>query len=515
MQLNTHQGGPTIGRLTRRTLEAHPDRAAFKWDGGSATYAEVQAMIGRFQKVLADAGLQRGQGVAALGGNRVEVWAIGQAAQSMGLYTTWLHGMGGLPDQLFQIEDSEVSALILDERHYAERSAQLAVEATRRRLKVWTMGPSDFADDLTTAAAAVGDQPMLTTGEVDDRAIINYTGGTTGRPKGAERMQANVVQGAIDVITDFNIPAGAQYLLVAPMSHVAGTKVLPTLIKGGTVHMMTGFDPGAVLQTIEREKINFALFVPTMIYALLDHPEVTTRDLSSLELVLYGASPMSVSRLREGIEKIGPVFAQLYGQTELYPISMLSKHDHDTSNPERLLSCGRPVVGVDVSIRDDANEEVPVGEVGELCVRGSSAMISYWKRPDLTEETLAGGWLHTGDVGRQDAEGYLYIVDRKKDMIISGGFNVFPREVEDALTAHPAIAAAAVYGIPDEKWGEQVTAAVVLKPGATADERTLIEHVKQLKGPVQAPKVVHLVDSLPQTAVGKIDKRALRARENV
>jgi fatty-acyl-CoA synthase len=454
MQLNTHQGGPTVGRLTRRTLNAHRDRVAFKWTGGSATYAEVQTMIGKFQQVLADAGLRRGQGVAALGGNRVEVWAIGQAAQSMGLYTTWLHGMGGLPDQLFQIEDSEVSAVILDERHYAERSAQLASEVKQRGLTVFTMGPSDFADDLTTASAALGDTPMQLTGEAGDRAIINYTGGTTGRPKGAERMQANVIQGAIDVITDFNIPSGAQYLLVAPMSHVAGTKVLPTLIKGGTVHMMTGFDPAAVLETIERERINFALFVPTMIYALLDHPDVATRDLSSLDLVLYGASPMSVSRLKEGIEKIGPVFAQLYGQTELYPVSMLTKDHHDTSKPERLLSCGRPVVGVDVSIRNDANEEVAVGEVGELCVRGSSAMIGYWKRPDLNDEALAGGWLHTGDVGRRDAEGYLYIVDRKKDMIISGGFNVFPREVEDALTTHPAVAAAAVYGIPHEKWGE-------------------------------------------------------------
>ena len=514
MQLNTHQGGPTVGRLTRRTLEAHPDLVAFQWDGGSATYAEVQSMIGKFQKVLQDAGLRRGQGIAALGGNRVEVWAIGQAAQSMGIYTTWLHGMGGLPDQVFQIEDSEVSGLILDERHYAARSEQLAAEAKQRGLVVFTMGPSDFADDLTTAAAAVGDQPMLLTGEVDDRAIINYTGGTTGRPKGVERMQANVVQGAIDVITDFDIAAGARYLLVAPMSHVAGTKVLPTLIKGGIVHMMTGFDPGAVLETIEREKITFALFVPTMIYALLDHPDIATRDLSSLELVLYGASPMSVNRLKEGIDKIGPVFAQLYGQTELYPVSMLRKADHDTSNPERLLSCGRPVVGVDVSIRNEANEEVPVGEVGELCVRGSSAMIGYWKRPDLTAETVAGGWLHTGDVGRQDTEGFLYIVDRKKDMIISGGFNVFPREVEDALATHPAVATAAVYGVPDEKWGEQVTAAVVLKPGASAGESELIEHVKQIKGPVQTPKVVHLVDELPQTAVGKIDKKVLREREN-
>ncbi|MFV0533126.1 MAG: AMP-binding protein [Cumulibacter sp.] len=514
MQLNDHQGGPTMARLTRRTLSAHPDRVAFSWDGGSATYAQTEAMIGQFQKVLADAGLQRGQGVAALGGNRIEVWALGQAVQSSGMYTTWLHPMGGLADQLFQIEDSGVSALVLDETHFADRTTALAAEAKARGLVVFTMGPSEVADDLASAAARVSAQPMQMTGQADDLAIVNYTGGTTGRPKGAQRRQANQIRGAIDIISDFNIPRGANYLLVAPMSHVAGTNILPTLIKGGTVHMLTGFDPAKVLETIERERINFALFVPTMIYAMLDHPDITTRDLSSLELLLYGASPMSVSRLREGIEKIGPVFAQLYGQTELYPVSMLTKDDHDLSRPELLLSCGRPVVGVDVSIRDDRNNEVAIGEIGELCVRGASAMDSYWKRPDTTAETIVDGWLHTGDVGRQDAEGYLYIVDRKKDMIISGGFNVFPREVEDALTAHPAVATAAVYGVPDDRWGEQVTAAVVLKPGSSATAEELIAQVRDLKGPVQSPKVVHIVDELPQTAVGKIDKKVLREREN-
>ncbi|WP_153504796.1 AMP-binding protein [Cumulibacter manganitolerans] len=510
MQLAAHQGGPSLGRLALRTLDGHPDRTAFAWDGGSVTYAEVKATVGRYQKVLADAGLQRGQGVAALGGNRFEVWAIGTAIQALGLYVTWLHPMGGLSDQLFQIEDAEVSAVVLDETHYAERSEQLAAEATQRGLQVWTMGAAPYADDLTSAAAAVGDQPFLTIGEPDDRSIVNYTGGTTGRPKGAERRQRNVVQGAIDVLTDFNIPHGAQYLMVAPMSHVAGTKIMPTLINGGTVHLMNGFDPGKILETIEQERITTALFVPTMIYALLDHPDLATRDLSSLELVLYGASPMSVSRLREGIEKIGPVFAQLYGQTECYPVSMLTKEDHDLANPDRLLSCGKPVVGVDVTIRDEANNEVPVGTAGELCVRGSSAMDGYWKRPDLTEEARAGGWLHTGDIAKVDAEGYLYIVDRKKDMIISGGFNVFPREVEDALTSHPDVAAAAVFGVPHEKWGEQVTAAVVLKPGGSVTPDALVEHVRELKGPVQTPKVIEIHEELPQTAVGKINKRALR-----
>ena len=439
------------GRLAARTLDAYPNRVAFRWDGGEITYAALKAAVGRYQQVLLDAGLQKGQRVAALGGNRFEVWAIGTASQSLGMYVTWLHPMGGLADQLFQIEDAEVSALVLDETYFGDRSEQLAVEGKQRGHKVWTMGPSAYADDLESLADAVGDTPMRVAGLADDRTIINYT-------------------------------------------------------------LLNGFDPAAILQTIEREQITMALFVPTMIYALLDHPDLATRDLSSLELVLYGASPMSVSRLREGIEKIGPVFAQLYGQTECYPVSMLTKEDHDLAHPERLLSCGKPVTGVDVTIRDESNNEVPTGEAGEPCVRGSSAMDRYWKRPDLTDETLAGGWLHTGDIAKLDADGFIYIVDRKKDMIISGGFNVFPREVEDALTAHPDVASAAVYGIPHEKWGEQVTASVVLKPGGTVDSEALVEHVRALKGPVQTPKVIEILTELPQTAVGKINKRALRDR---
>ena len=216
---------------------------------------------------------------------------------------------------------------------------------------------------------------------------------------------------------------------------------------------------------------------------------------------------MSESRLRECLERIGPVFAQLYGQTECYPISILSREDHE--NPGRLLSCGKPVQSVDVRILDPLGEEVPLGESGELCIRGRGAMDGYWQRDDLTAETIVDGWLHTGDIARMDDEGYLYIVDRKKDMIISGGFNVFPREVEDALSAHPAVVQAAVFGVPHEKWGEQVTAAVVLRAGAEVAADDLSAHVRDLKGAVQAPKQVLIVDELPQTAVGKINKRAL------
>ncbi|QCP04991.1 AMP-binding protein [Brevibacterium sp. CS2] len=508
MEIATHLTGPTYASTIKRTLERHPDRIAFSDARGQQTYAEVLDLIGRYQAVLSAAGLERGDGVAALGANRYEVWVLSAAVQSLGLYITWLHPMGSLADQTFQIGDSQVKALVVDESTYGERGRELQQVAEDAGLQMWTMSPADFVTDLESAAAAVGPQPMRLDAEHTDLSIINYTGGTTGRPKGAYRRQFNLGPSTADILADFELPETPRYLLIPPMSHVAGTNVLPTLIKGGTVHLMSGFDPAAVLETIERERINFTLFVPTMVYALLDHPDLDTRDTSSLEYILYGASPMSESRLREGIERIGPVFGQLYGQTECYPVSVLSKEDHQ--DPALLLSCGKPVESVDVRILDPLGEEVPLGESGELCVRGRGAMSGYWRRDDLTAETIVDGWLRTGDIARMDEQGYLFIVDRKKDMIISGGFNVYPREVEDALATHPAVSQSAVFGIPDEKWGEQVTAAVILRSGASASEEELITVVKDLKGAVQAPKQVLIVDSLPQTAVGKVNKRALR-----
>jgi fatty-acyl-CoA synthase len=210
---------------------------------------------------------------------------------------------------------------------------------------------------------------------------VNYTGGTTGKSKGALRYHHNMAGFANAILADFEIPEGARYLTVAPISHVAGTKVLPTLMRGGTVHMLKGFDPEAVLTTIAREKINFTLFVPTMIYVLLDHPALNKTDLSSLELALYGASAMSPSRLVEGIQRIGPVFSQLYGQTECYPVSVLRKADHDPKTPELFLSCGFPIAACEVKILDDSDREVATGEAGEICVRASHVMAHYRMSP--------------------------------------------------------------------------------------------------------------------------------------
>ena len=503
--------GPTVGGQALRALARYPDRVAFVSASGSLTYAAALDLIGRFQAVFAAKGLGRGDRIAVLTANRADSWCAGVAAQANAMSITWLHPLGSLDDQVDQIVDGECSALLVDAASFLLRGGEI-VSRTQGLKAVFTLGPAEYGLDLAAVAAGVGAANARDVARPDDIAILNYTGGTTGKSKGALRNHAQNAGYSTAILADFELPAAPKYLVVAPMSHVAGTKVLPTLMRGGTVYLMKGFDPAELLATIAREKINFTLLVPTMIYVLLDHPDLDRTDLSSLELLLYGASPMSPTRLVEGLERIGPVFSQLYGQTECYPISVLRKGDHDKARPELFASCGFPISSVAVQILDDADQPVAPGEPGEICVRAGHAVGSYWKRPEQTEELFRSGWLHTGDIARMDERGYMYILDRKKDMIVSGGFNIYPRDVEDALSSHASVAVAAVVGAPDPKWGETVVAMVVARPGARPDAEELIRLVKEKKGAAHAPKRVEFVDSLPMTAVGKVDKKVLRAK---
>ncbi|WP_315812383.1 AMP-binding protein [Bradyrhizobium sp. SZCCHNR2028] len=502
---------PVVCEQTLLTLSRHPSRTAFSWPGGSLSYQGAIDLIGRMQGVFMRLGLSPGTRVALLTANRADTWCAGTAAQLSRLAITWLHPLGSLEDQLFQLSDSESQVLVIDAAAFRDRGGELAARADGLR-HVFTLGQAGYGADLLAAIEQAGHATARNFATPDDIATLNYTGGTTGKSKGALRHHREYGGFATAILADFEIPERARYLTVAPISHVAGTKVLPTLMRGGTVHMLKGFDPEAVLATIARERINFTLFVPTMIYVLLDHPSLGKTDLSSLELVLYGASAMSPTRLVEGIERIGPVFSQLYGQTECYPVSVLRKADHDPKQPELFLSCGFPIAACEVKILDDDDREVAQGEAGEICVRAPHVMAEYWKRPDTTAETLKNGWLHTGDIARRDERSYMYILDRKKDMIVSGGFNIFPREIEDVLTQHADVAMCAVVGVPDDKWGEAVTAIVVPRAGAQIDAAELIELVKARKGSAHAPKSISFVKELPMTGVGKVDKKVLRAR---
>jgi fatty-acyl-CoA synthase len=503
-------GFPVVCEQTLRALARYPERTAFSWPGGSITYRGATDLIGRIQSIFMQLGFRPGTRAAFLTANRADTWCAGVAAQLSRLAITWLHPLGSLDDQLFQLEDSEAELLVVDGTSFRDRGGELATRATGLKT-VFTLGPADYGLNLLAAVEAAGHAAPRCFAGPDDLATLNYTGGTTGKSKGALRHHRELSGASSAILADFEIPDTPRYLTVAPISHVAGTKVLPTLMRGGTVHMLKGFDPEAVFKTIERERINFTLFVPTMIYVMLDHPALDSTDLSSLELLLYGASAMSPSRLVEGIARIGPVFSQLYGQTECYPVSVLRKADHDPKTPELFLSCGFPIAACEVKILDDDDHEVKTGEAGEICVRAPFAMAEYWKRPEQTAETLKNGWLHTGDIARADERGYMFILDRKKDMIVSGGFNIFPREIEDVLSQHADVAMVAVVGVPDDKWGEAVTAIVVARQGARPSEDELINLVKAKKGSAHAPKHVKFVSELPMTGVGKVDKKVLKA----
>jgi fatty-acyl-CoA synthase len=317
---------PTLGAQTLQALGRYPSRTAFSWSGGSISYGGAIDRIARMQRVLMSAGASPAARVALLSANRADAWCAGVAAEISRLATTSLHPLASLGDQIHQIEDCEAEILVVDADAFLLRGGELAARAVGVR-HVFTLGRAEYGVDLISAVEAVGSATARDLAGPDDVALLSYTGGTTGKSKGALRHHREVSGFAGAVLASFEIPSNHQFLAVAPISHVAGTKVLPTLMRGGTVHLVRGFDPEAVLAAIARERTNFTLLVPTMIYVLLDHPALSKTDLSSLELLLYGASPISPSRLFEGLERIGPVFSQLYGQTECYPIAVLRKSD--------------------------------------------------------------------------------------------------------------------------------------------------------------------------------------------
>jgi fatty-acyl-CoA synthase len=503
----------TVGDIVTAALRRFPQRVAFRQDGQDLTYAETEATLARWAAVLQSRGLQRGQGVGLLSPNRPEAWLAQVAPALAGGRYTALHPLGSLDDHIYACDEAELRVLFVDPA-YGHRAAEL-LEKSAAVETVFTFGPCEIGEDINELAAKMAVSGRLDPGPngPDDICYLLYTGGTTGVPKAAMLTERAICTLAYGTALGWDLPTDIRYLAVAPISHAAGMPILPTLIRGGTVILQSKFDPTAWLDAISAERITLSLLVPTMIYAVLDNPALERCDVSSLESVMYGASPIAPTRLAEAIERIGPVFCQLYGQTESAGQgTALWRAHHDPSDMHRLTSCGTVMPFTRVSVRDENGNPVPDGNPGEVCIQGPSVMRGYWKQPDLTESTLAGGWLHTGDIGIRDDDGFFYIVDRKKDMIVSGGFNVFPREIEDVLGEHAAVSTAAVIGVPDSKWGEAVKALVVLRPGAEAEAAELIALVRDRKGSVYAPKSLEFVESLPLTPVGKADKKVLRAK---
>ncbi|MDR2155994.1 MAG: AMP-binding protein [Burkholderiaceae bacterium] len=503
----------TLGTWLISAIERFGDRVAFIQEQRRVTYRELGASISRAIQCFDALGLKRGDVVAQLSGNRPEVFVIVAAAYVHGLRSVTLHPAAGLADHVHVLSDAGAKFFV-SEAAYGERAAALREHCPG--VMHWRSHDEDAPDlpCFSAEARAFAPQTLRAHAQPEDVVRLSYTGGTTGRSKGVQLSDRAVLTNTLLWLAGLGLPDGVRYLCPAPISHGAGSLVIPTLARGGTVILQRGFDAARFVADARTHKAQLSWLVPTMLYGLLDylreHPD---QQMRSVQWLVYSAAPAAPERLREALQKLGPVLHQSYGQTEApNTILMLERADHVRADLKRLSAAGRPYPGVTVALLDEQGAEVGIGEVGEICVQGPLLMSGYLHQEAQTAEVLRGGWLHTGDLGRREGDGLYYIVGRKKDMIISGGFNVYPREVEDALTQHPAVCAAAVFGIPHPKWGEAVTAAVVLHPAAKASAAELIEFVRQRKGPVCAPKALFFIDAIPLTALEKPDKKTLIER---
>jgi acyl-CoA synthetase (AMP-forming)/AMP-acid ligase II len=363
-----------------------------------------------------------------------------------------------------------------------------------------------------------GGQPFATV-DVDpsELAWLAYTGGTTGRSKGAMLTHGVLIAEAIVSLADLmRMELEDVAMHAASLTHGSGYNGLGYTMKGCTQVILSrsGFDVERFLDWVPRYRVASLFMVPTMIKMVTDHPRARETDWSSLKWVVYGGSPMYVEDMKKALDIMGPVFSQLFGQTES-PMTgtYLRREEHVATGPlaARLGSCGRARSGTEIRIVDENDRPVPAGSPGEVCLRGPTVMAGYWNRPDATAETLKGGWLHTGDVGMLDEYGYLYLLDRTKDMVISGGLNIYPREVEEVVLACPGVSEVCVFGVPDEKWGEALRAHVVRSPGSAVTEDEILAFVAARLSGYKKPKVVEFVAEIPKTPLGKPDKKAARA----
>ncbi len=469
MSTDTLHHGPLMPHLLIDGLNRYHDEPCLLLGDEVASYREVRNRTSQMVQALQSKGLGVGSRVAVISANRPEVLANIAAMQIAGCIGTPLHPLGSLDDHAYVLEAAEIETLIYDAAVFDSHAAALRdrVASVKNML---AFGASESGEDYLALAETFEPLPLVAPAVApDDVSSINFTGGTTGKPKGVMSTYAVTASMTQIQLAEWEFPAQVRMLIATPLSHAAAGFFIPVLQKGGAFYVMQGFTPDAFFDMVEQHRITCTMLVPVMLYYLLDSPRAAHADMSSMQTLFYGASAISPARLAEGIRKWGQIFYQFFGQSEApMVIANMRKSEHDLSRPERLASCGRPTPWVHLALLDQSGHPVRQGEPGEICVRGPLVMKGYKDMPQETADAFAGGWLHTGDVGRLDEEGFLYIVDRTRDMIVTGGFNVFPREVEDVLAGHAAVGQVVVIGVPDEQWGEAVKAVVVLKPGFEA-----------------------------------------------
>ncbi|WP_410636503.1 AMP-binding protein [Amycolatopsis sp. cmx-4-83] len=491
-----------------------PDAPCLTLDGNSLSYGRVVEFANAVARALRRSGVRPGDKVGILSANDPTAFSCVFGIARAGAVWCPINPRNAAGENAELLDLFDCATLIF-QPGFEDLVRRIAPELPKLTTFVRLGDGDDFAPGFADWLDAARDDPPAEAAQPGDVVALVGTGGTTGRPKGVMLTGRNLE--AMSAITLMSYPFDGRpvYLALAPLTHAAGVLCFPILARGGEVVIMAEPDVGRFLELIERHRVTHTFLPPTLIYMVLGHEGLDRADLSSLQCFWYGAAPMSTARLTEALDRIGPM-AQLFGQSEApMMISTMSPAEHrrpdGTVHTGRLSSAGRPSPLVTVAILDDDGSTVPHGERGEICVRGSLVMAGYHRNPEATAEASAHGWHHTGDIGFLDDEGFLHIVDRAKDMVITGGFNVYSAEVEQAVMAHAAVRDCAVIGLPDDKWGERVTAVVQLQPGAELDTGELIAFVKDRIGSVKAPKQIEIWPELPRSTVGKVLKADIRS----
>ncbi|GAA0514836.1 class I adenylate-forming enzyme family protein [Pigmentiphaga daeguensis] len=506
-----------IGRFLTRSARYWPNRPAVIFRDQPLSYRELDQRSSQLAHALLALGLAKGERVAIQSWNQPELIEIESALYKAGLVKVALNARLSDEEARDTFSNAEPAVLIAGPAHAARLSAIAdGIPSIRHRIVFGADAPGyrpyeDFIAGHPTHSPDVELEP-------GDLAVLHFTSGSTGKLKAAMQTTGNRMASIRKVVMGrMRAQPGDVLALAGPITHASGMFMQPFLTQGGTLLLHERFSPEAYLESLQKYRVTHAFVVPTMINMLLAHPGLKDYDLGSLKTMTYGSAPIAPARIREAWRAFGPVLSQGYGAGEttggLVTLSIQDHHDAIEGGREELLSsCGRVFGESDLRLFDDEGREVAPGEIGEIVVRGPDVFAGYWREPELSAAALEGGWLHTGDLARMDELGYLYIVDRKKDMIISGGFNVYPSEVEAALYRHPAVYETCVIGVPDETWGEAVKAVVVLKEGEQADPDALIRHCAALLADFKKPRSVDFVSELPKNGNGKLSRKEVKER---
>ena len=509
-----------ISQFLTKSARTFPNNLAIAYGTRKLSYAEFNYRVNRLANALYKQGIRQGDNVAVLMHNCPEM------LESM--FAGFKAGCGVIPinfrlhpkEYAFIIKHSEAKAVIVSPE-FNEEIIKICDLFPRVKTIITVSGARDNLLDYESLLAAESERFDDADVDADDVAWIFYTSGTTGRPKGAMLTHRNLLSMTMNFYADMAPGFGSSdvALHAAPLSHGSGCYALPNIAKGAANVILESksFDPETVLRTIQEHRVTNMFAAPTMIKRLIDSPAIDRYDHSSLKYLNYGGAPMLVEDLIDAMRKLGRCLVQLYGQAESpMTITYLPHDDHvldgDSDQMKRLASAGIPRTDVEVKIFDSDENELPPGETGEIATRSNLVMKGYWREPETTAETLRDGWLHTGDMGYMDESGYLFLMDRSKDLIISGGENIYPREMEETIVQHPAVREVAVIGVPDPQWGEAIKAVVSLVSGRTVTETELIDFCTEHIARYKKPRSVDFIDELPKNNYGKIVKRELREK---